>query len=166
MSATTLSSPPALETERAADGPAVEGLIARAFGPGRFVKAAERLREHNRPLLELSFVARQGGEIVGCVRMWPVQVGGAPAVLLGPFAVDPACRSQGLGAALIRKACEATAAAGHGLIVLVGDKPYFEPLGFVSAPEVRMPGPVDQRRVLVKALDGRSAADVSGPVTA
>ena len=164
MTAATVSALPALATERPADRPAVEGLIERAFGPGRYAKAAERLREGNRPLLELSYVARQGGEIVGCVRMWPVRIGDTPALLLGPFAVDPACRSRGLGAALVAHACEAAQSAGHRLIVLVGDEPYFGPLGFVRAPGLVMPGPVDPRRVLVRAFTPAAADGLAGPV--
>jgi predicted N-acetyltransferase YhbS len=144
-----------LRRERPQDAPLVEALIARAFGPGRFVKAAERLREGNRPDFDLSFVAWTDGEAVGCVRMWPVTIGAWPAILLGPFAVDAAHRRQGLGAALIDRACETTAEAGHALIVLVGDPDYFAPLGFSAAGALTMPGPVDQRRVLVRA---------SGPV--
>jgi predicted N-acetyltransferase YhbS len=150
--------------ERAQDAPLVEALIAQAFGPGRFVKAAERLREGNRPDLDLSFVAWAGGEMVGCVRMWPVTIGSAPAFLLGPFAVDTAHRRHGLGAALITRACEAAAEAGHALIVLVGDAAYFEPLGFSVARDVVMPGPVDRRRVLVRALKPGEAGDVGGVV--
>jgi len=164
MTAATVSALPALATERPADRPAVEGLIERAFGPGRYAKAAERLREGNRPLLELSYVARQGGEIVGCVRMWPVRIGDTPALLLGPFAVDPACRSRGLGAALVARACEAAQSAGHRLIVLVGDEPYFGPLGFVRAPGLVMPGPVEPRRVLVRAFTPAAADGLAGPV--
>src|SRR3989442_7834348 len=107
MSVATITALPAIVAERPADGPLVDALIARAFGPGRYAKAAERLREGNRPLPDLSFVARQADEIIGCVRLWPIQVGGAPALLLGPFAVGEACRGQGLGAALIVRACEA-----------------------------------------------------------
>ena len=164
MTAATVSALPPLTNERPADAPAVDRLIARAFGPGRYAKAAERLREGNAPLLNLSFVAREGGAIVGCVRMWPVHIGGAPAVLLGPFAVDEACRSQGLGAALIERACAAARAAGHALVVLVGDQPYFGPLGFTRAGAIRLPGPVDQRRVLTLALKPGAADDLSGAV--
>jgi predicted N-acetyltransferase YhbS len=143
---------PPLVLERPDDGPAVAALIDRVFGPGRYAKAAERLRETNRPLLDLSFVARADGALVGCVRMWPILIGGAPAVLLGPFAVDAAWRSRGLGAALITRACEAASAAGHALVLLVGDAPYFEPLGFSTAPfgRIVMPGPVDPARVMLR----------------
>jgi len=157
---------PPLVNERPEDAPAVEQLIARAFGPGRFAKAAERLREHRRPVPALSFVAWVDGAPVGCVRQWAVTIGGRRAILLGPFAVDEAWRSNGLGAALIERACASAAKAGHALIVLVGDQPYFGPLGFSAAParKIVMPGPVDQRRVLVRALSPGADQDLSGPV--
>jgi predicted N-acetyltransferase YhbS len=104
-------------------------------------------------------VAWDGGAVVGCVRLWAVKVGHAPAILLGPIAVDPDYRSHGLGAALVARACEACAHAGQALIVLVGDPPYFGPLGFVAAPKVVMPGPVDQRRVMTRALKPGEVAE-------
>ena len=164
---------PKLTAETRADAAEVEALVDRAFGPGRFAKAAERLREGREPLYDLSFVARDdgpppGGRLVGMVRQWRVRIGGVPSILLGPFAVDPAYRSQGLGGTLIVRACQAAAAAGHGAILLVGDRPYFEPLGFVPVPTglIRMPGPVDPRRVLIRALRAGGADGLAGNVTA
>jgi predicted N-acetyltransferase YhbS len=101
---------------------------------------------------------------VGCVRLWPVTVGTVPAFLLGPFAVDSVHRRQGLGATLINRACEAATEAGHALIVLVGDAAYFGPLGFSAAPGVVMPGPVDRRRVLARALQAGGITDLAGAV--
>jgi predicted N-acetyltransferase YhbS len=156
---------PPIVPEQLKDAPLVDALIDRAFGPGRYVKTAERLREGNRPLLDISFVAHAGGVVVGCVRMWPILIGAAPAVLLGPFAVEDAWRNNGLGAALIRRACEAAAAAGHRLVLLVGDEPYYGPLGFGRAPRtVALPGPVDPARVLVCELERGAAADLGGLV--
>ena len=157
---------PPLVLEQAKDAQAVAALIERAFGPGRYVKAAERLREHNHPLLDISHVAWSDGALVGCVRMWPIRIGARPAVLLGPFAVDEAWRSRGLGAALILRACEAAEAAGHGLILLVGDAPLFAPHGFQVVPpgRIAMPGPVDPARVMFRRLKGGAAADPAGTV--
>jgi predicted N-acetyltransferase YhbS len=156
---------PPIVPEQPNDAPAVAALIDRVFGPGRYAKAAERLREGNRPLLDLCFVARAEGETVGCVRMWPIRIGEAPAVLLGPLAVDDARRRLGLGAALVRRACEAAAAAGHALVLLVGDEPYYGPLGFSRAPAaVVLPGPVDPARVLVNALTSGATDSLAGPV--
>ncbi len=156
---------PPIVPEQPKDAPRVMALIDRAFGPGRYTKAAERLREGNRPLLDISFVAYAGGGVVGCVRMWPIRIGETAAVLLGPFAVEDAWRSLGLGAALICQACEAAAAAGHTLVLLVGDEPYYGPLGFRHAPRaVVLPGPVDPARVLICELESGAATGLAGPV--
>jgi predicted N-acetyltransferase YhbS len=171
---TTSSAPPAnsagrdlvLRSERAEDLPLVDALVDRAFGPGRFAKAAERLRETNSPLRDLSLVAWAGSHAVGCVRLWPIHIGDAPAVLLGPFAVDDAWRSRGLGGQLIEAACVAAGRAGHGVVLLVGDAPYFEKFGFEPVPQGRavLPGPVDGRRVLWRALKPGAVEGVEGPV--
>src|SRR5579863_8445477 len=137
-----MSQPFNLRPERPGDALA-DGLIARAFGPGRYAKAAERLREGSSPVLELSFIAWRGARAVGCVRLWPIAIGPTEALLLGPFAVDESERSAGVGAALIDRACEAAAAAGHAIVLLVGDLAYFSALGFERTRGVRLPGPVD-----------------------
>ena len=93
-----------------------------------------------------------------------MRIGETPAIFFGPIAVDPAWRSHGLGAALTERACEAAAAADHAVIVLVGDMPFFGPLGFSVAPGVTMPGPVDPRRVLARALQPGAADDFHGLV--
>lgn len=160
-----MTSAPVIAAETPADFAAVEALVAAAFGPGRLAKTAERLREGNAPLLALSAVAKQDGEVIGCSRLWPIHIGGHPAILLGPFAVDASRRSAGLGAAMIEWCCAQAKAAGHDLVLLVGDAAYFEKLGFVPAPDVRLPGPVNQKRVLVRALHDGAADGVSGPVT-
>jgi predicted N-acetyltransferase YhbS len=155
-----------LQPERPEDSRRVDAIIEHAFGPGRLVKTAERLREHNAPLLDLSQVAWVGDEAVGCCRMWPVRIGDTPAVLLGPFAVEDAWRSRGLGAQLIEAACAAAARAQRGVIILVGDEPYFRKLGFEQVPvgAAVMPGPVNPRRLLWRALRPGALEGVRGEV--
>jgi predicted N-acetyltransferase YhbS len=157
-----------LATERHEDAPAVERLIACAFGPGRFAKAVERLREHGRLERDVSFVAWRKGVAVGCVRLWPIVIGGAQGLLLGPIAVDPSRQRNGLGADLVRQACRAAAARGWRYILLVGDPPFFGPLGFeaAGAREVILPGPVDRARVLVRPLAPGGADGLRGRVEA
>ncbi len=143
----------ALETEH--DRAAVEAIIDRAFGPGRFTKAAERLREGRAPHLELSVVAFEDGAAVGCVRQWPIKVGVAPALLLGPIAVDVSRRSDGVGGLLMDKALAVADAEGWRHVLLVGDLPYFGRWGFTRA-AVSLPGPVDPRRVLARSPPGEA----------
>ena len=157
---------PVLEPERPDDATAALALVDRCFGPGRFAKAAERLREGNHPYTALSFVVRDGGEVVASVRLWPVRIGERPALLLGPIAVDPRLRHQGLGHALVEQACAAAEADGHALVVLVGDASFFGRLGFEVLPtgRIRMPGPADPGRVLVKALRPGTLDGLEGEV--
>ena len=154
------------ETEAAERTADIDALIANAFGPGRYVKAAERLREGNTPSRDFCICAINGERVAGAVRLWPILIGASPAQFLGPIAVDPQHRSHGLGAALIERACRAAAGAGHRLVLLVGDRAFFEPLGFAVVPAERlaMPGPVDPRRVLWRELQPGATEGVSGPV--
>ncbi|WP_292066409.1 GNAT family N-acetyltransferase [Brevundimonas sp. UBA7664] len=143
-----------IEIEAPADAAAVEALVLAAFGPGRFAKSAERLRERAR--VAAGFVAREDGRVIGSVRQWAVSVGGEPALFLGPIAVAADSRRAGLGADLVQACLDH---AGKTGILLVGDLPYFGRFGFRPAPKVRLGGPVDQRRVL-----WRGEGEAAGPV--
>jgi predicted N-acetyltransferase YhbS len=157
---------PSVIVERPEHARAVEVLVDRAFGPGRFAKSSERLREGNHKLDDCSFVALHDSRVIGSVRLWPVTVGGKAVAFLGPLAVDATERSHGLGQALVEAACAAAAQAGWPAVLLVGDAPYFARAGFSAAPaaQATMPGPADQRRVLVKALVAGGDAGLVGPI--
>ena len=153
-----------LEMERREDAAAVDALIDRAFGPGRFAKTAERLREGARVRTELSWCVWDGARLIGAVRVWPLAVGGAPGVFLGPIAVEAAERRRGLGALLVERVCEAAADTGDAYVLLVGDGGFFGPLGFRPAPAgVVLPGPVDPARVFVREIAQGAAAELAGP---
>ncbi len=157
---------PAIAPEGPDDAAAALALVDRVFGPGRYAKAAERLREGNRFLPDLSFVAREAGRLVGTVRLWPVRIGDRPALLLGPIAVDSSARDKGIGAALVERACQAAAQAGHAVVVLVGDEAYFVRLRFGRPPAgpLAMPGPVDFGRILVRGLKPGALDGLMGQV--
>jgi predicted N-acetyltransferase YhbS len=146
-----MTAAPLIEAETSADAAAIEAVTLAAFGPGRFAKTAERLRE--RAPLAAGFVAREDGRVIGSVRLWAITVGGAPALFLGPIAVDRSSRRAGLGAALVRACIEHARAAEHiGGVLLVGDPPYFTRFGFQSAPHVRLSGPADPSRIMWLSL--------------
>jgi predicted N-acetyltransferase YhbS len=136
------------------DIPDIEALHDLAFGPGRFARTAFRLREGVPPDPDLSLVADFGGRIGGSVTLTPMWIGTAPALLLGPLAVHPDFARKGAGRGLVRAALAAAVAAGHTAVLLVGDEPYYGPLGFrrVDPQRVTLPGPVDTRRVLLAEL--------------
>jgi len=157
---------PRIELERPRDAAAIERLHDRAFGPGRFTKVSERVREIADFAPDLSFCAWEGERLLGAVRQWRVRVGDAPIVFLGPLAVDVEARSGGLGRLLTARACDAAAAAGETAVLLVGDEAFFASVGFTAAgaADIRLPGPVDQRRVLLRRLvDGAAFAGALRP---
>ncbi|MBX3483314.1 GNAT family N-acetyltransferase [Phenylobacterium sp.] len=135
-------------SETPAHAAGIEALLDRAFGPGRFAKSSERVREFADFAPEMSFCALENGRVIGTVRMWRAAVGDQPVAFFGPIAVEEGDRRHGLGMALVERACAAAEAAGEAAVVLVGDVPYFGRAGFAVAPDVVMPGPVDPGRVL------------------
>jgi len=153
-------------TEKPNDADAIERLHERTFGPGRFVLSAYRLREHVDHLLELSFTAWIGTLLVGSVRQLPVRIGDTPALMLGPLTVEPPFRSRGVGRALMDRALADARKAGHRLVVLIGDEPYYSRVGFKAVPKGRaiMPGPVDYNRLLVAELADGAFDGVSGEI--
>lgn len=155
---------PDIRSEQSADDAKIEALLEHAFGPGRFAKVSERVREFAEFRPDMSFCAWEGARLVGSVRMWRIHIGDRPAIFLGPLAVEADQRKHGTGGVLVARACAAAAAAGFPLVLLVGDLPYFSRFGFSNAPTagVRLPGPVDQRRVLAWG----ATAPLAGPVTA
>jgi len=155
-----------IRSETAADAVAREGLLELAFGPTRFEKTCERLREGRLPAVAL--VAEVGGRIVGSVRLWAVAAGpGRPALVLGPLAVDGAFRRAGIGARLVATALNQAAAGGHGAVLLVGDAPYYARFGFTAAltGALWMPGPVERERFLAVELQAGSLAGARGLVS-
>jgi predicted N-acetyltransferase YhbS len=152
--------------EKPNDADAIERLHERTFGPGRFVLSAYRLREHVDHLLELSFTARIGTLLVGSVRQLPVCIGDTPALMLGPLTVEPPFRKRGVGRALLDRALDDAKKAGHRLVILVGDEPYYSRVGFKAVPKGRviMPGPVDYSRLLVAELVEGAFDGVSGTI--
>jgi predicted N-acetyltransferase YhbS len=152
--------------EKPNDADAIERLHERTFGPGRYVLSAYRLREHVDHLLELSFTARIGTLLVGSVRQLPICIGDTPALMLGPLTVEPPFRKRGVGRALLDRALDDAKKAGHRLIILVGDEPYYGRVGFKVVPKgrVTMPGPVDYSRLLVAELAEGAFEGVSGEI--
>jgi predicted N-acetyltransferase YhbS len=138
-------------TEDASHDAVIEIINEEAFGPGRHVRAAARIREQGPHDRALSFVCTDNGEIIASVRMTPVLAGAVKGHLLGPLAVRPSHKNRGIGRELVRIAADAARRAGSEAVILVGDPPYYSPLGFekVAWQALTFPGPVDPARVLV-----------------
>jgi predicted N-acetyltransferase YhbS len=143
--------PFAIRGEAASDAAAREALLDAAFGPARFLKTCQRLRDGSAPAAGLALVATDAaGALIGTLRLWPILAGGREALLLGPLAVAADRRSLGVGGALIRESLACAADFGHRAVLLVGDAPYYERFGFERrfTERLAMPGPVERARFL------------------
>jgi predicted N-acetyltransferase YhbS len=148
---------------------AIEGVLDRAFGPGRHAKTSERVRERGARLEpSLSRVALDDkGDVVGVCRIWSINVG-APVFFLGPLAVDPGAQQAGLGLQMVRDAVAACRAKGGNGVLLVGAERFFRPVGFSVVPKdrIQMPGPVDPARLLWLDLRPGGLDKVQGELSA
>jgi predicted N-acetyltransferase YhbS len=153
--------------ERPGDGVAREALLDVAYGPARFTKTSERLREGRVPALAL--VASEGRRMVGTLRLWDVSAGrDRPALLLGPLAVDPSCRKRGIGSTLVQHALRAAVRRRYGSVLLVGDAPYYGRFGFSSEKTgaLWLPGPYEQHRLLGHELEPGALDGARGLISA
>lgn len=154
-----------LKPETEADWWEVEALLDLCFAPGREALSSYRLRDGIPPVAGLSRVARdEAGILAGAIRFWPVRVGSAPALLLGPVAVHPTHQGEGLGGALIRDGLAAAREEGWDRVMLVGDAPYYRRFGFERLDGVEMPPPTNPERVLGQELTPGAWAGIRGAV--
>jgi predicted N-acetyltransferase YhbS len=159
----------AVRQEKTSDTAAREALLDAAYGPVRFEKPSQRLRAGRAPARGLSFVAIDGGRVVGTVRLWEVTTGAdRTALLLGPLAVEPVYRNRGIGSALMRHALKVSARRGHRAVLLVGDADYYGRFGFSAAKtgQLWLPGLTEKSRLLGCELSAGALDGVRGAIRA
>jgi predicted N-acetyltransferase YhbS len=137
---------------------AIEALLDYVFGLNRLSRTAYRLREKQKPVAGLSFISTHNARLCGTISFWPIVLGDVPALLLGPIAVAHDFRGLGCGQALITRGLDTAKAQGHDIVMLVGDLSYYYRFGFSNTHTAawKMPGPVDQQRVLALSLQNNS----------
>ena len=151
--------------ERRRDAALIEPLLDRTFGFDRRRKTVYRLRAGVAPVDKLRFVAlADDGGLLGSLRFWPVRIGQARALLLGPLAVEPALQGAGIGRGLVGHGLARAKRAGARLCVVVGEPAYYAPFGFrnASAAGLILPGPVEPERFQVLEIVPGALAGVSG----
>ena len=146
---------------RAADEAAIEALLDLSFGTDRHQRTAYRLREGVQADPAASCAAfDEHGRLVGSIQSWPLALIEAdstatPLWLIGPIAVHPDRRSEGIGRTMLRRALDAIDHSGVPA-VLIGDPEYYEPFGFAADATGGwlLPGPFERRRLLARLDDG------------
>lgn len=146
------------------DPSAVETLLDAAFGTDRHGRTAYKLRAGTQAIAGLSFAALDNdGGLLGTIQCWPCGLFDDAGtlrqnlVLVGPVAVAPDAQSKGVGKALMEASLAAAKTEADGPLIMIGDPEYYERFFGFSASETsgwRLPGPVEQRRLLAKAVRG------------
>jgi predicted N-acetyltransferase YhbS len=158
-----------IRPETTADAAALSQLSAEAFGPGRFTRTAYRVREGVPPVAALSLTGWLDGALVAGIRFTAIRIGEREGgALLGPLVVDPAVKGKGYGKALVSEGLVRSRGEGFGLVLLVGDMPYYGRFGFapVVPGKIVLPGPVDPGRLLAIELSPGALDGAAGLVRA
>lgn len=121
------------------DWPAIREVHRTAFGDegDDIVRLVDALRGD--PALfvpELSFVATDGGAVVGHVMNTWNDVDGVPVLQLSPLGVLPEHQGRGHGSALARASVDAARARGEAALLVEGNPKYYARFGFVRADEL------------------------------
>ncbi len=151
--------------ERSGDDSLIEPLLDRCFGFDRHHKTVYRLRDGVAPVEKLAFVAlAPDSSLLGSLRFWPIRIGAAPAILLGPLAVEPALQGAGVGRGLLRHGLTRAKRLGARICVVVGAPDYYAPFGFENAAGhgLILPGPVEPERFQVREITPGALAGVTG----
>jgi predicted N-acetyltransferase YhbS len=156
-----------------AEPQAIERLLDHAFGADRQRRTAYRLREGVTYEPAASCAAFDAhGALVGSLQSWPLALTGpdgaiTPLWLVGPIAVEPARRGEGIARAMLRRALAAIDATGIRA-VLIGDPEYYGPFGFAADATGgwSLPGPVERHRLLARLDEGQAlpAEGMLGPL--
>ncbi len=147
----------------------IAALHARVFGPGRFSRTAYRIREGAPKFSTFCRQAIKEGQLLAAVSFTRVTIGSTPnALLLGPLAVAPEAANKGLGRRLIAVGLEEAKNQGVQVVILVGDKPYYERFGFdhVLPGQIHFPGPVVPDRILAWQSEPDAIDQFSGLLAA
>jgi len=158
----------AIAPEQPVDAPEIEALVDLAFGEDRQDRAVTRLRAGRSPIPNMSFTARNHGQLVGSIRFWDVMLpDGTVVPLLGPLAVRPELRGEGIGRALVTHGLTALRLAKTPAVLIVGDPGYYAPFKFsVSVVRaLRLKGPVTPLALMGLELRPRVLKGLKGTVT-
>ena len=135
--------------EQPTDRAAVHAVHTAAFRPPGADPAApvveaelvEALRADPGWIPALSLVAEDDGRVVGYVVCTRGELGGAPALGLGPIGVLPDRQGEGIGSALLHAVAVAAEATGETTVCLLGEPALYGRFGYAAASELGIEAP-------------------------
>lgn len=155
-----------VRVETSADADEVVRLVRLGFDSGHAKRNIWALRT-GEPIAELCLVAENPdeprGQLLGSIRFWPIMVAGRVSVLLGPLAVDPELRGQGIGMALIKEALARAEQGAWRFCFVSGEPNYYTMLGFtkLAQSQVDLPAPIEEERLHMMSISSDSLDDLT-----
>ena len=156
-----------IRLEQPEDAQPLDALLKASF-PGHFeARLVRTLRQSSR--LYLGMVAQQAAGLLAFLLFTPVRCPARPKARLlglGPVAVTPAARGQGLGTRLLRAGLSAARDTGAEAVFVQGDSGFYDDFGFVPAATLGLetlwhpPG----SELLIKSLQGTAPRDLGASV--
>jgi predicted N-acetyltransferase YhbS len=130
---------------------ALNALLDDAFGTDRYARTAYLLRKGMAAIDHLSFGILNNAVLLASIQCWPVRVGKADLILVGPVAVATNRQNEGLGTQLMQLMLHA-ATPQDAPMVMIGDPEYYGRFGFSSNDTSgwTLPGPWEPRRLLLR----------------
>ncbi len=125
-----------IRRERAADNAEIARLIDAAFGDAVTSRFTQSIRESEGYVPELTFVADDGGELVGFTMLSFVRAGETDVLILTPMAVRPDRQRAGVGKQVVLAAIAAADARREPVLLVEGVPSYYPQFGFRSASEL------------------------------
>lgn len=137
--------------ETANDGDEIKRLMGLGFAPSHAQRNIWTLRDGGH-IAALSLVAEdssRSGYLLGSIRFWPITIAGKSSVLLGPLAVDPELRGQGIGMELVKQGLTAAKAHGFHYCFVSGEPEYYPKLGFskLKSADLTLPAEIEEPRL-------------------
>jgi predicted N-acetyltransferase YhbS len=132
----------------------LNALLDDAFGADRHGRTAYLLRKGMAAIDHLSFGILDDSALVASIQCWPVRVGMADLVLVGPVAVATHRQNSGLGKQLMQLMLNA-ATPQDAPMVMIGDAEYYGRFGFDAKGTSgwTLPGPWEPRRLLLRNVE-------------
>ena len=133
---------------------ALNALLDDAFGTDRHMRTAYLLRKGMTAIDHLSFGILDDNALLASIQCWPVRVGRANLILVGPVAVATHCQNKGLGTELMQLMLNA-ATPQDAPMVMIGDPEYYGRFGFEAKDTSgwTLPGPWEPRRLLLRNVE-------------
>lgn len=140
--------------EEPSHAPERDRLILECFGPPRLERAAIRLRHGTSPTAQYSLVAADHDTLLGSLRFYPLRLpDDAPVLMLGPLAIAPLLRGQGIGRALVETALKHLFDNHEPAVLVIGDAGYFSPFGFSVPPVQALDAPGRVRPLTLMGIE-------------